>query len=47
VYVVAGSLLAPGAPIELVHEELRRLREDLDHRLKTGAPLEKDHAEGH
>jgi MFS family permease len=47
VYVVAGSLLAPGAPIELVHEELRRLGEDLDHRLATGAPLEKDHAEGH
>jgi MFS family permease len=43
VYVVAGSLLAPGAPIEMVHEELRRLRDDLDHRLKTGAPLEKDH----
>ncbi|MFO0844643.1 MAG: MFS transporter [Gemmataceae bacterium] len=47
VYVVAGSLLAPGAPIELVHEELHRLREDLDHRLATGAPLEKDPAEGH
>ncbi len=47
VFVVAGSLLAPTAPAEMVHDELRRLREDLDHRLATGAPLEKDHTDGH
>ncbi|MFO0880468.1 MAG: MFS transporter [Gemmataceae bacterium] len=45
VYVIAGSLLAPATPTDLVREELDRLRHDLDHRLANHQPLE--HSEPH
>ena len=42
VFVVAGSLLAPGSPLEMVREELDRLRVDLAGKIATGVPLEKE-----
>jgi MFS family permease len=42
VYVVAGSLLAPGGPPELVRIELARLRVDLAGKVAAGVPLEKE-----
>jgi MFS family permease len=42
VFVVAGSLLAPGSPLGLVREELDRLRVDLAGKIAAGVPLEKE-----
>ena len=42
VYVVAGSLLAPGSPLGVVREELDRLRVDLAGKIAAGVPLEKE-----
>jgi hypothetical protein len=41
VYVLAGTLLPAGSGVEAVRGELQRLHEDLQHRLATGAALEK------
>ncbi len=42
VYVLAGTLLPPGSTVEAVRGELQRLHDDLQHRLATGAALEKE-----
>jgi MFS family permease len=42
VYVLAGALLPAGSCVEAVRGELQRLHEDLQHRLATGAALEKE-----
>jgi MFS family permease len=42
VYVLAGPLLPAGSGVEAVRGELQRLHDDLQHRLATGAVLEKE-----
>lgn len=47
IYVLAGALLSPGSPATMIRTELLRLREDLEHRLITGEPLEREPLLGH
>lgn len=44
VYVIAGSLLAPGTPEEVVLEEFAHLRTYLQGRIERGEPLEQESA---
>jgi MFS family permease len=45
VYVVAGTLLEPGTPVEVVREQLRCLAADTERRVGSGEPLEKEAVE--
>jgi MFS family permease len=41
-YVIAGTLLTAGLSVSSAREELTRVSDDLQHRLATGEPLEKE-----